>query len=119
MRKLMIPTLLAGALALGGCSSVLPAVLGSVLQGGLGQAGGGGYGYPDQGYGNQNFQQAAVNSCGQQASRYGRVAINDVRQVSSSTLRVFGTIDTGNYDRRSFACSFRSDGRITDFNLGR
>jgi len=118
MRKLMIPTLVAGALALGGCTSVLPAVLGSVLQGGLGQ-GGGGYGYPNQGYGNQDFQQAAVNACGSQASRYGRVSITDVRQASSSTLRVYGMIDSGNYDRRSFTCSFRSDGRITDFNLGR
>ena len=118
MRKLMIPTLLAGALALGGCSSVLPAVLGSVLQGGLGQ-GGGGYGYPDQGYGNQNqnFQQAAVNACGQQAARYGQVRISNVQQASSSTLRVYGTVSTGGYQQRNFACSFRSDGRITDFDI--
>ncbi|HEX8214924.1 MAG TPA: hypothetical protein VF582_05575 [Allosphingosinicella sp.] len=115
MRKLMIPTLVAGAMALGGCSSVLPAVLGSVLQGGLGQ--GGGYGYPDQGYSNQNFQQAAVNACGQQASRYGQVRISDVRQASSSTLRVYGTVSTGGYQQRNFACSFRNDGRITDFDI--
>ena len=116
MRKLLIPTLLAGAMALGGCASVLPAVLGSVLQGGLGQ-GGAGYGYPDQGYGSQNFQQAAVNACGQQAARYGQVRISNVQQSSSSTLRVYGTVSTGGYQQRNFACSFRSDGRITDFDI--
>ena len=114
MRKLMIPTLVAGAMALGGCSSVLPAVLGSVLQGGLG---GGGYGSADAGYGSGNFQQAAVNTCGQQASRYGQVRITNVQQVSSSTLRVYGTVSTGGYSQRNFACSFRSDGRITDFDI--
>ena len=114
MRKLMIPTLVAGALALGGCTSVLPAVLGSVLQGGLGGGlGGGGY---DQGYGNQNFQQAAVNACGSQASRYGQVRITNVQQVSSSTLRVYGVVSSG-FDQRSFTCSFRSDGRITDVRI--
>ncbi|HEV2079032.1 MAG TPA: hypothetical protein VGR19_03920 [Allosphingosinicella sp.] len=112
MRKSLLPVVLAGSLALGGCTSVLPAVLGSVLQGGLG--GGGGY---DQGYGGQQFQQAAVNACGQQASRYGRVNIADVRQVSNSTLRVFGTVDSGNFQRRSFSCDFRSDGRITNFGF--
>ena len=114
MRKLMIPTLLAGALALGGCTSVLPAVLGSVLQGGLGWGlGGGAYG---QGGGEQ-FQQAAVNACGQQASQYGQVRISNVQQVSSSTLRVFGTVDAGNFQGRGFSCDFRSDGRITSFGF--
>ena len=111
MRKSFLPVVLAGSLALGGCTSVLPAVLGSVLQGGLG---GGGY---DQGYGGQQFQQAAINACGQQASRYGRVSIADVRQVSNSTLQVYGSIDSGNFQRRNFTCSFRSDGRITDFRI--
>ena len=115
MRKSFLPVILAGSLALGGCTSVLPAVLGSVLQGGLGGGlGGGGY---DQGYGGQQFQQAAVNSCGQQASRYGRVSIADVRQVSNSTLRVFGRVDSGNFQQRSFTCDFRSDGRITNFGF--
>lgn len=113
MRKLLIPTLVAGAMALGGCTTMLPAVLGSVLQGGLG----GGYGYPDQGYGGSSFQQAAVNACGSQASRYGQVRITNVQQSSSSTLRVYGTVSTNGYDQRNFACSFRSDGRITDFDI--
>ncbi len=116
MRKSFLPIFLAGTLALGGCSSVLPAVLGSVLQGG-GQGGGYGGGYGDQRYGNQNFQQSAVNACGNQASRYGRVSISNVRQISSSTLNVQGTIETGNFQRRSFTCSFRSDGRITSFGF--
>ena len=118
MRKAITPLILAGALAVGGCASyggyggmggpydVLGSVLGGVI-------GGSNSGY---GYGNQNFEQAAVNACGNQASRYGRVSITDVRQQSNNTLRVYGVVDN-NYRRDDFACSFRSDGRITDFDI--
>ena len=119
MRKLVSPFLLATTLALGACASSplggygmggpLETVLGSVL-GSTGSYGG--YG----GYGTQNFQQAAINACGNHASQYGRVSITDVRQQSSSTLRVYGRVQ-GNYQSDDFACSFRSDGRITDFDL--
>ena len=112
MRKSFLPVLLAGSLAVSGCANPLGSVLGSVL-GGLGGLGGGG-----GAYGNQDFQRAAVNSCGQQASRYGRVSVQDVQQVSNSTLRVYGTVDDG-FQRRQFRCDFRSDGRISDFQLGR
>lgn len=134
MRKYLFPVVAAGTLALGGCAAgygqdPLTQVLGSVLgssagypQGGYPQGGypQGGYGYPQGGYGNSNqsFEQAAVNACASQAGRYGRVGISDVRQQSSSTLRVRGTIEVNNsYQRRSFGCSFRSDGRITDFDI--
>jgi hypothetical protein len=30
---------------------------------------------------------------------------------------VTGVVDTNTYSRRSFGCSFREDGRITDFDL--
>ncbi|HEY0626228.1 MAG TPA: hypothetical protein VGD10_05785 [Allosphingosinicella sp.] len=120
MRKSLLPLVLGSTLALGACASPLGGLgglggpydpVGAVLGSVLGGATNSGYGY-----GNQNFQQAAVNACGNEASRYGQVGINDVRQQSSSTLRVYGTINN-NYDRRSFACSFRSDGRITDFDV--
>ena len=114
MRKSVSALLVAGALALGGCASGYGGVGGpyDVLGSVLGAAvGGSGYGY-----GNQNFEQAAVNACGNYASRYGRVNISDVRQQSSNTLRVHGTVDN-NYQRDDFACSFRSDGQITDFDL--
>jgi hypothetical protein len=92
----------------------------------------GGYGYPaaqGYGYGNQNFQQAAVNACATQAQRYGRVSVDNVELRSRSTMRVRGMIEAnagynaggfGNYgtalERRTFTCSVRSDGRITDFD---
>lgn len=113
MRKFITPLLLGSALALGGCAGYggmggpLETVLGSVLGG---QAGSG------YGYGNQGFSQAAVNACAQYASRYGQVGISNVRQQSSSTLRVSGVVNNG-YRQDDFACSYRSDGRITDFDI--
>jgi len=126
MRKMIAPFLLAGTLALGGCASgygadPLGSILGGVLGGGLGGGyGSGGYGYPGQtgGYNNQNFQQAAVNACGSQASRYGQVQITNVQPSGSSSLRVYGTVRVNNgYQQRNFACTFRSDGRISDFDI--
>lgn len=127
MRKLIAPLLLGSALALGACatnpygssyggygspygsygsSAGLGAILSSVL-------GASGSGY----YGQNNFQQAAVNACGSVAARYGgQVGIRDVRRVSNSTLRVYGVVGT-RYGADDFACSFRSDGRITDFDI--
>jgi hypothetical protein len=86
-------------------------VLGTVLGGQRAYSPyGGGYsgGY---GYGGGNFSQAAVNACGNYASRYGQVAITNVRQTSNDKVHVYGY--AGN---RDFDCSFRSDGRITDFD---
>ena len=101
---------------------------------GNGTYGNGGYGYPSQsgyGYGNQNFERAAVDACGSQAQRYGRASIDNVEMRSRDTLRVRGMIEAnaggyggyGSYgnsiERRTFTCSFRSDGRITDFDTPR
>ncbi|HET9428875.1 MAG TPA: hypothetical protein VFO69_11000, partial [Allosphingosinicella sp.] len=80
----------------------LEAVLGSVLGGS--QSSGSG------------FQQAAVNACGNYAAQYGQVSVRDVRQQSRDTLRVYGLVGS-NYGTRNFECSFRSDGRITDFDM--
>ncbi len=122
MRKIYAP-LLASTLALGACATSpygagyggmggpLEVLLGSVL--GASQSSSGQYGH--SGYG-QDFQQAAVQACGSTASRYGQVGIRNVQQVSSSTLRVYGVVSNG-YSGRNFACSFRSDGRITDFDI--
>lgn len=92
----------------------------------------GGYGYPAQGYGTQNFERAAVNACAAQAQRYGRVSVDNVEQRGSRTVRVRGMIEAnggytnagyGSYgarlERRTFDCSFRSDGRITNFDTNR
>lgn len=115
MKKLSLPILLAGSLSLAGCAygmndptGGLAGVLGSVLGGGTS---GGVYGQ-----GGPDFQETAIDACGREASRYGQVRVSNVQQVSRDTLRVSGTI-TSNYDRRSFGCSFRADGRITDFDV--
>ena len=126
MRKSLLPLLAAGTLALGGCAGglggygglgggldPLGAIVGSVLGAGTGGGGYGGYGG-----GSASFQNAAVNACGSQASQYGRVNITNVAAVSSSTLQVNGTVDVnGGFDRRGFICNFRSDGRITGFDI--
>jgi len=104
----------------------------------------GGYGYPQGGsypqqgaYGN-NYGYGvdyAVNTCGQQAQRYGgRVSVTDVDRKGSRSFRVRGVIDGANngYDRNygygnrygynqriSFKCDAREDGRITDFDVKR
>ena len=112
MRKSFSAILSLGALALGGCmTSPLGGGMGGPLEAVLGQVLGGA-----QDNGGSNFQQAAINACGNHASQYGQVSIRDVRQQSTNTLRVYGVVGS-NYDSRNFECSFRSDGRITDFDF--
>ena len=101
--------IMAGVLALGGCASPLggmggplESVLGSVLGGGQNNSG--------------DFENAAANACGNHASQDGHASVRDVRQQSRDTLRVYGVVDT-NRGNRNFECSFRSDGRITDFDI--
>ena len=131
MRKFIVPIVLGSAMALGACATnpygsqygspygayggtggPLEAVLGAVI----GSSGNSGY-YGNQGYGyGSSFQQAAINACGSAAARYGQVQIRDVRASSNSTLRVYGVVGSS-YGARNFGCSFRSDGRITDFDI--
>lgn len=108
MRK-FIPTLIAGTVLLGGCAAGMGGnpigdILGSVLGGNTG------------GQGSSEFERAAVNACGQQASQYGRVSITRVEQNSRDTVRVDGRIES-NQRRGQFTCTFRSDGRIVDFRI--
>ena len=129
MNKLLLPTLAAGSLMLSGCAAglggglggygggdPLAGILGSVLSGGLG-GGLGTQGYRTNTSGSQ-FQSAAVNACGQQASQYGQVSVTNVEQVSNDTLRVDGRVSASAYQQRTWACAFRADGRITDFRMG-
>ena len=128
MKTSLIPIRLIPALAatvlLGGCSAY----------GGLGGRGGilggdtyrsGSCGYePSRGddlYGTNystDFERAAFNACGRQASQYGRVAIDRVEQIDRNAVRVIGRIDSRDSRRDEFGCPFRSDGRIVDFRLG-
>ena len=91
----------------GGYGNSQYGVLGA-LGGSLGSAYGSSYG--------SNFSQAAVNACAGYASRYGRASVNDVRRLSNSSVKVFGRVNQG-YRSETWDCTFRSDGRITDFDL--
>ena len=71
------------------------------------------YGY---GYGGYGFSQAAAGACANYASRYGAVRVTSVRQTSSDKVHVYGYVSRG-YGSDDFDCSFRSDGRISDFDL--
>ena len=111
MRKSLPIIIAAGALALGGCATSPLGGMGGPLETVLGSVLGG-----SQGSNSSSFQQAAINACGQYASQYGQVSIQNVRQASSSTMRVYGVVGS-NYGSRRFECDFRSDGRITDFDI--
>jgi hypothetical protein len=88
---------------------------------------GGYYGYGYGQYGSVESQ--AVNSCGREASRYGQVSIADVRPKSRDKFEVRGFVDAQGYDRgygygrgyerRTFTCSVRYDGRISKFKTKR
>ena len=113
MRKIFLPALALSTMALGGCAAGYGAnPIGGILGGILG--GNGGYGNNQN---LDNFERAAVQACGQEASRYGRAQISDVRRDSRDVVVVYGRIDTRDRSRDEFICAFRSDGRIVDFNL--
>jgi hypothetical protein len=102
MNKFLIPAALAGTVMLGGCASL----------GGLGGLlGGDDYGYNAR----TDFERAAVEGCGREASRYGRVNITRVEQQGRDYVYVYGRIETRDYSRDEFTCVFRGDGRIVDF----
>ena len=106
MRKALIPAALAGTLMLGGCASLGgDGLLGDIL------GGGNNYGYDARG----DFERAAVEACGREASRFGRVNVERVDQQGRDYVYVYGRIETRDYDRDEFTCVFREDGRIVDF----
>ena len=124
MRK-SLPLLAALALPLAGCATSpygygynnpLGAVLGSIGTLGSGYGSYGSYGYPaGYGYG-AGFSQAAAQACANYASRYGRVSIRNVQQLDASHAKVWGWVNQG-YRNEGWDCTFRADGRITDFDL--
>ena len=117
MRTRILAATLAGTMMLGGCATGLGGYGNDPLGGLLGGILGGGYGNYNDGYNANDFERAAVNACGQEASRYGSVRIVDVNR-GSDTVRVLGRIDTRDTRRDEFTCTFRSDGRIVDFRTG-
>lgn len=125
MRKTFL--LAAAALPLAACTTSpygygadpVGSIIGSIgtLGSGYGQSPYG-YGYGSgYGYGG-NFSQAAAQACASVASRYGgAVQVTSVRQADrNDRLRVRGYVQRG-YGADDWGCTFRSDGRITDFDI--
>lgn len=123
MRK-FLPLIAAMALPLAACatspygsgygyrSDPLSQILGSV--GALGGAYSP-YGYSGYGYGG-GFSQAAASACANYASRYGAVRVTNVRQTDNSRMKVYGYVSRG-YGSDNWDCTFRADGRISDFDI--
>jgi hypothetical protein len=72
----------------------------------------------------------AVNACRNEASRYGSVSIGDVRPKGRDKTEVRGIVDAREFDGRAhgyrygyerltFTCTMRFDGRITKFKTKR
>ena len=118
MRK-TLPFLAAIALPLAACatspygyrSDPLSQIIGSI-----GTLGSGYGGYSGYGYGGSGLSSAAANACASVASRYGPVQVTSVRQSSYSSVKVYGYAQRG-YRTDNWDCTFRSDGRITDFDI--
>ena len=67
-------------------------------------------------YGGSGLTSAAANACASVASRYGPVRVTSVRQSSYDRVKVYGYAQRG-YRNDNWDCTFRSDGRITDFDI--
>ena len=123
MRKqLTMSALFAGAIALGGCAYGYGDGYGydDGYGGGYGGGGYGGYG-GEYGYSYRNdgeFERAAVNACGREASRYGRIRITYAEERDRGVYTVQGDINNRDRRRDQFTCRFDSSGRIVDFRLG-
>jgi hypothetical protein len=124
MRKTLLLAALAlplAACATGYGADPLSQILGSIGtlgSAGYGNTGYGTYGYPagySYGYGG-GFSQAAASACANYASRYGRVSVRNVQQLDASHVKVFGYVSNG-YRNEGWDCTFRADGRVTDFDL--
>ena len=111
MRQFSLPLLAVAALSLGGCAT---AGYGNDPLGGLL---GGIFGNNSNDRNLDRLERAAVQRCGDEASRYGRVQITDVRRDGRDIVLVYGRIETRDRNRDQFQCAYRSDGRILDFDL--
>ena len=118
MRILPVSALLAGAIMLGGCAYGYGDGYGydDGYGPGYGDGYGGGYGYSYRD--NNDFERAAVNACGREASRYGRIRITYADERDRGIFTVQGDIDNRDRRRDQFTCRFDSSGRIVDFRLG-
>ena len=85
----------------------------STIVGSIGALGGA---HSPYSYGSVSFSQVAASACANYASRYGAVRVTSVRQTSSDRMHVYGYVSRG-WGSDNWDCTFRADGRITDFDL--
>jgi hypothetical protein len=118
MRILPVSALIAGAIMLGGCAYGYGDGYGydDGYGPGYGDGYGGGYGYSYRD--NNDFERAAVNACGREASRYGRVRITYAEERERGLYTVQGQIEIRDPRRDQFTCEFGARGQIVDFRLG-
>jgi hypothetical protein len=105
IRKVLLPILAAGSLALGGCAaSIAAGVAGAAFR-----SAGGGKSAPAQ-----DLAPAAAEACKANAAQQGEVNIIDVERRSEGKIVVWGTVENSG-QRQSFEC--RYDGKIAGFKL--
>ncbi len=103
-RKLLLPLLLGGSLALGGCAASLAAsAVSAAMRSAQGRA-------PS----NEHLTLEAAQACRAQAAQYGEVQVIDIEQRTASKIIIWGTAGSG-ADRRSFECTFTT--RVVGFRL--
>ncbi|HLL59848.1 MAG TPA: hypothetical protein VK391_08180 [Allosphingosinicella sp.] len=106
MRKMILPLVALGSLALGGCVAGMAAsAVGAAVNSARSQ----------QAAARARLSgQAAAEACTASASQHGQVRIIDVEVRSSSKLVVWGTVETAK-GRRSFECSY--NGKVSGLKL--
>ncbi len=108
MRRLMIPLLLGGSLALQGC-------LAGMAAGAVGAAVRGAQPNEEPSF-DPLVQERAIAACRTHAARSGSVTVIDVEPRRNQVVVVYGTVD-GPPERRSFECSYGRNGRVSGFTL--
>jgi hypothetical protein len=105
LRTPILPFLLVGSLALGGCAASLAAsAVGAAIRSSQSQK---------QPTDQQNWPQAAAAACQAHAAQFGEVRIIDV-ELRQDKVVVWGTAGEG-AQKRSFECPY--NGKISGFKL--
>ena len=105
-RKILLPLIVLGAPALGGCAvqaALAAAELAPHIRGPLGPS-------------NAHLEPAAVQACTQRAGQHGSVFIVDVEQRRADRIIVWGSVTDAQQRRRTFECHFTTT--LVRFKLG-
>lgn len=106
MRRSVVPLLLLGSLALGGCAASIAAGLASAAVRAASPS--------REVDPNLDLRAPAREACRQRAAQHGQVHLIDAEQRGGGRVVVWGTVQ-GQQERRAFECAF--DRRVTAFRL--